>query len=164
MRKMYVLKTDAADQKQSAVQSFGVAVESVDEAERYVFEGGVGSEHAYEEVLLFPNKDEAVAHANEKLGKFPNGTGNEYVQNLFNHHSISQREKQETVEYCELAKVQVITEKTLEGVETGAFYYNYEGNPIPGSLAEVLTFVAKDNWQPVFIKADDTVLLKRIQQ
>lgn len=57
---LYLLLADGDGTTRSKDMPFGVVVTTKEEAERYVKEGGVGYSHAYEELKVFDNKDNAL--------------------------------------------------------------------------------------------------------
>ncbi len=57
---IYVLLADGDGTMRSVNEPFGVAVDSLDEAERYKKDGGVGYSHSFTKVKLFSNKDDAI--------------------------------------------------------------------------------------------------------
>lgn len=60
---VYVLLADGDGTMRSTDTPFGVAVDSEEEAKRFVADGGVGYTHSYEKLRVFSNKDNAVLHA-----------------------------------------------------------------------------------------------------
>lgn len=61
MKEIYVLMADGDGTMRSQDTPFGVAVDTRAEAERFVRDGGVGYTHSYARVVVFANKDEAIA-------------------------------------------------------------------------------------------------------
>jgi len=60
MKKIYVLLADGDGTMRSSDTPFGVAVETEEEAKRFVKDGGVGYTHSYQKLTLFKDKDKAI--------------------------------------------------------------------------------------------------------
>lgn len=65
-REVYVLLADGDGTMRSIDEPFGVAVNSKEEAERYVKAGGVGYTHSYSKLTVFENHEDAIKFAFKK--------------------------------------------------------------------------------------------------
>lgn len=168
MKKVFILKTDAVDMDRAFPQPFGVAVEAKEEAMRFIKEGDVGTIHSYDEICIFPNKDEAIAYANQHIYAFPHGTGDEFVENLKREGYASKKPAnatgeptEATYEYYELRKVEMKGDEPENAESIPGFFYYYNGKMYTGTLADTLTHLSKVGWRPVFMQGDGSVLLER---
>lgn len=69
MKEIYVLLADGYGTMRSRDTSFGVAVTTLEEAQRYVREGGAGYTHSFKKLTILDNKDEAIKFAFPWFGK-----------------------------------------------------------------------------------------------
>ncbi|MEE9354186.1 MAG: hypothetical protein V3U75_01215 [Methylococcaceae bacterium] len=60
LKEVYVLLADGDGTMRSSDEPFGVAVESEEEAKRYVEGKGVGYTHSYQKLTVFDDKDKAI--------------------------------------------------------------------------------------------------------
>lgn len=60
MKEIFILMADGDGTMRSRDIPLGVAVETEEEAKRFVQEGNVGYTHSYQKVTVFENKDEAL--------------------------------------------------------------------------------------------------------
>jgi hypothetical protein len=65
---VYVLLADGDGTMRSSDTPFGVAVDTEEEAKRYVKEGKVGYTHSYAEVRVFSDSNEGIKWAFSKRG------------------------------------------------------------------------------------------------
>lgn len=63
IKEIYILKADGDGTMRSTDDTFGVAVDNIDEAIRFVEEGGIGYTHSFEKIVIFSNKDDACTYA-----------------------------------------------------------------------------------------------------
>lgn len=57
---VYVLMADGDGTMKSVDEPIGVAVTTLEEAKKYVSEGGVGYSHSYQALRVFKSKDDAI--------------------------------------------------------------------------------------------------------
>jgi len=60
MKEVFVLLADGDGTMHSGNDPFGVAVTTEDEAKKFVDEGGFAYSHAYQKLVVFDSKDEAL--------------------------------------------------------------------------------------------------------
>ena len=66
---IFILMADSDGTLRSSDSPIGVAVKTLEEAERFVREGKVGYSHSYVKVRIFDDKDEALRHLYPWYGK-----------------------------------------------------------------------------------------------
>ncbi len=66
MTEIYLLLADGDGTMRSINTPFGVAVSSLEEAQRFVLEGGVGYTHSFQKLTVFDNKDIAIEYVYPK--------------------------------------------------------------------------------------------------